>query len=326
MTAEPDKERVAAVSVKSGLFVLRYVAAGKGLPPWVYAQVSPSSVESVELVFVPGKPKGVLDEPDSYAIIAADQPGQLQLTLVPHVGGEANARIQIAPLKLDFGGSAEERSAGNMRSDRDGADRSVIEQNGVVGQVQPDGLGHAATSSEMSSFSLRCHLAKRGDVEAIANRWVGGPDAPAAIEGLSIDWSAPPGVYLEYQVIAHGADGRWSNWVRAGGFAGSRGRSLPLVGVRLRVSGAASAPFSLAGEALFLGSSLIADAGREIEFVSDTGLDPLVGLRLRLDVPDGVLFSSRNSCAIREEVAARGSLRVFKSSRFLESLPDQQTL
>lgn len=85
---------------------------------------------------------------------------------------------------------------------------------------------------------------------------------------------------IKYLVV--GAEGRWSRWVFAGEFAGSRGRRLPLAGVRLRLGGERADGYSLRGDALFLGSAVVSETGRELEFLSRAGGDPLVGLRLEL--------------------------------------------
>ena len=55
-----------------------------------------------------------------------------------------------------------------------------------------------------------------------------------------------------------------------------------MTGLRLKVVGAASLGFELEGEALFLGAAILRGRGPDLEFVSAGGLDPLVGLRLRL--------------------------------------------
>ncbi len=158
-----------------------------------------------------------------------------------------------------------------------------------------------------------CHVARLGDVVVSGSEWAGGPELPAAIEGLRIDWVAPKGVALEYQVLASGADGRWSSWVFAGEFAGSRGRRLPLVGLRLRLVGEKSEGMLLKGEALFLGSTVISDVGDQLEFASYAGVDPLVGFRIELK--DQVM-----SEVDRAFVANKASrLRVLKSNRYYEA-------
>jgi hypothetical protein len=158
------------------------------------------------------------------------------------------------------------------------------------------------------------HVARRGDISANSGEWIAGPTKPATLEGVQITWNAPSGLALEYQVLASGAGGRWSIWVSSGEFAGTRGRSLPLTGVRLRLSGAGADAYQLRGQALFLGSSVMTQEGREIELVSMTGIDPLVGLRLEV----GISSSHRSEAAAvqprAEQVPARSRIRVFSSS------------
>jgi hypothetical protein len=313
---------VVAVPIKPGIFVLRYVSAATGRAPRIFVNVSPSSAESVDIIFVPGKRRGVLEEPQDYALVVAGEEGRIQLTVVASPGGDARARIQVEPLKVEGGASAEEEIA---RNENGGA-------SGRAADVSSDGTGLSApvaagnSSSLPGRFSLACHVAKRGDVMAASDAWVGGPDAPAAIEGLTISWAPPPGALLEYQVLVQGGGGRWSSWAQAGEFAGSRGRGQAILGLRIRLSGREAENFRLAGEALFFGCPVVADEGRELEFTSYAGVDPMVGLRLRLDAPEGALDSVADNVAQNERPASRNALRVFKSPRASAGAEDRQSV
>jgi hypothetical protein len=157
---------------------------------------------------------------------------------------------------------------------------------------------------------LVAHVAMRGDVEGREDRWVAGPGAPAPIEGMVVRSENPAVLGVETQVLVAGAK-QWTDWTPVGGFAGTRGRGLPLVAVRLRVSGSEASRMELAAEALFLGSTSVAKTGRQIEFASVTGSDPLVGLKL------GVRTISASPDAIPTDGPwrDRGSrVRVFRSS------------
>lgn len=119
----------------------------------------------------------------------------------------------------------------------------------------------------------------RGDVTMSEDEWMAGPDSPAPVEGLCIKSPNRELFSVEMQVLVVGAQ-QWSIWVGDNVYAGTRGRGLPLGGVRLRLVGAEAAQTELTAEALFLGSMVLKKSGRQIEFTSSTGSEPLVGLKL----------------------------------------------
>jgi hypothetical protein len=115
---------------------------------------------------------------------------------------------------------------------------------------------------------------------------------------------------IQYQVMISG-DSRWSDWLADGSFGGSRGRAKPLTGVRIRFVPASGNDVTLEGEALFLGSAIVSREGHEIEFRSAAGLDPLVGIRLRLKRASPV---AANRPGVVAAGAPSGRVRVFKAS------------
>ena len=102
--------------------------------------------------------------------------------------------------------------------------------------------------------------------------------APAAVEGLEIV-AGSGAAALELQALVGSRPPRWSEWVGAGQFVGTRGHGLPLVGLRLRLKPEAVGA-EIAAEALFLGSLVASQRGRQLEFVSGSGVDPLVGVKI----------------------------------------------
>ena len=97
------------------------------------------------------------------------------------------------------------------------------------------------------------------------NQWAAGPDAPAPIEGLEIRPLASDGLRVEIQVMTAGRASAWSEWASPGKFVGTRGRNLPLTGLRLQLVGDEADQFLLGSDALFLGSAIANRRGREIE-------------------------------------------------------------
>ena len=95
------------------------------------------------------------------------------------------------------------------------------------------------------------------------------------IEGMQLDFG-PDGPAVEYQVCIAGEG--WTPWLSAGEFAGSRGRSRALTGLRLRLTPDQDAVVDV--EALFLGSPIMLRSGPSVELISASGVDPLIGLRV----------------------------------------------
>lgn len=279
-----NSERVAIVAVKRGLFILRYVSSDSTIAPCVFVRASPSSLKSFWIISDPDAlEKSALAKPGDCVVVLAQDEGSLQLTVSPAQGGGLDANVRLEPLA-----SAAPHAAEPLAS-----------------------LSASQTLPvESSVFSLMGHVAMRGDTPVGAGEWIGGPSLPAPIEGIQINWAPPDGVALEYQVLVAGAQGRWSDWMCSGGFAGNRGRRAPLVGVRLRLTGGNSYGLALKGEALFLGSPVVSEIGGQIEFASNSGAEPLVGLRLELCERSASAESPSD-----EPISTVGRVRVFRSGR-----------
>jgi hypothetical protein len=70
--------------------------------------------------------------------------------------------------------------------------------------------------------------------------------------------------------------------MRLGQFAGTRGKSIPLLGLTLGLKGAHASSYELRCDAMFLGSSVVSKHGSELTFSGPTGREPLVGFRLSI--------------------------------------------
>jgi len=86
---------------------------------------------------------------------------------------------------------------------------------------------------------VAAHVQSRGDVSVPVGEWVGDRGSKRWIEGFGI---APPdaiaGEDLEYQAVL--GRGWLSPWAHGGQYCGSRGMALPLLGLRVRLRGAAA--------------------------------------------------------------------------------------
>ncbi len=97
----------------------------------------------------------------------------------------------------------------------------------------------APAAPDVAALDLMAHIQTRGDVAARFGEWVGIKGSKNWIEGFGI---APatglPIDQIEYQAVL--GRGWMSPWVEGGQFCGSRGMALPILGLRVRLRGAAA--------------------------------------------------------------------------------------
>ncbi|GAB6967554.1 hypothetical protein JCM25156A_15910 [Komagataeibacter kakiaceti JCM 25156] len=97
---------------------------------------------------------------------------------------------------------------------------------------------------------MTAHIQRRGDIRAAPGEWMGARGSGQWVEGFAIH--PPEGIAardLEYQAIL-GRD--WfSPWMEGGAYCGSRGMALPVLGLRVRLKGAAARTFLCHVEASF---------------------------------------------------------------------------
>ncbi len=270
------------------MFVLRYVASKDGgFAPTAEVRAVSDSDQSLEIISPPGVRTGHLAKPGACAVIRAERSGEL----VIGIRRSAASGSLDASFRLELLSSAEERSW------QDGSDKLPVRPSPTLGASRSGGLRFLA------------HLAMRGDVEIDEGDWAAGPMSPTPIEGLQIHPGLASDPRMEIQVMHGGRPQQWSRWFSVGEFAGSRGRRAPLLGVRIRIAGSEQA--ELQGEALFLGSLVVSKRGRELEFVSAAGVDPLVGLRLALR---GAEVGGASKAFVAPARERESRVRVFRAS------------
>jgi hypothetical protein len=242
------------VEVDKGVFLVRYATAeNESRPPRVKVVVNPKHQKNIELLLSPDHKDPILWQPGSCLVVRASQPGQLFVEVIPiDDRGSAAATVKIEPLG---------------------------QGNAITAIQRP-----SKSKVEFSRVRLMGHVAGSGDVFAGTDEWIAGPDAPARIEGLSIDWPGKPeDLDIRYSVKLarpHVASDRMTD---LGSYAGTRGGALPVVGVSIELAGQGASGYQLVVEAAFLGAPLSRKLGNRISMSGPTGREPLVGLRLRLD-------------------------------------------
>jgi len=263
-------DRVSALSVVRGLHVFRYVSFdGSGAP--AMARFIPDN-NGMTVIDMPGREGGRLLAPGDCVVVRADRDGEAKVGLRK---GSAEGALD-ASFRLDVIVRCEEAPA-------------------------------PVAAAPTPSISFLAHIANVGDASFGQNVWAGGPQAPGAVEGLQIvcDAESP----LEMQVLVGGRPSRWSDWVGAGHYSGTRGYGLPLLGLRLRLRPDAVG-LEISAEALFLGALVTSQRGRIVEFVSGSGVDPLVGVKIGIEtIVERRPGPVEGSSSVREP-----RVRVFRAS------------
>jgi hypothetical protein len=281
------------VDVDKGLVIVRYATAGDEFrPPKIEVLVNPKDEKHIEVISNPLHSEAVLWQPGACLVVRAMRPGKLFVEVVPlDDNGSTAATVKVE--MLSQGENSEARTA-------------LPATKGAVD------LGHSSGAKshvDLERLKIIGHVAGIGDVTARADEWVAGPSAPARIEGLSIAWPGKPDdLDIQYCVKLarpHAVSGRMMG---LGAYAGTRGRALPIVGIRLEMSGPAASSFRLVSEAAFLGAPIARTSGKQIEMSGPTGREPLVGLRLRLDEIDIPLQP-----VLTPTARSQGRMRVFRS-------------
>jgi hypothetical protein len=128
---------------------------------------------------------------------------------------------------------------------------------------------------------VMAHIQRRGDIWSGADGWVGVPGNRQAIEGLTIESGAglPAAAGLRYQVASDPQ--AWGEVTRTGAYAGSRGRRLPLRGLRLVLDPASWRGHTLSLEARFADGTAAGPVSGETT-IEVSGEAPLEAIRLQV--------------------------------------------
>ena len=261
-------ERASTLVVKRGLFLLRYVSSPSvDNFPLAMVRQAVDSESRVQLFGAPGVSPGLLAGPGACIVVVAETQGRLDVSVRRRSEtGTLDAVLQLEPLS-----AWNEAISASVATERTRPALSLIRDDRTAAPMQ-------------GAFSILAHISRRGDVEVRESEWAAGPTEPGSIEGLQITLADPLGPQIEIRTLLPGPQGGWTPWAPPGTFVGSRGRALPLVGLRARVTGQTAENAELCAEALFLGSAAVKKRGEEIELVGPFGADPLVGLRLWVEV------------------------------------------
>jgi len=280
-------ERVSALAVDRGIYLLRYVSAAHPAPV-VFVRPSPGYESDVQFVSPPDDDSNILSQPHAFIVLRVNEPATIQVTVRARDG----SRSCDAELKLE-----------QLTEPRV---REIFDRNPGGSSAEEALIPHPA---ETMSFALVAHVAMLGDVRVVAGHWVAGPSAPAAIEGLGVSPEGSVADAIEYQVLGAGHR-NWTPWAAKGQFLGSRGQKRPLVGLRLRMTDKAP-DFRFGVEALFAGSRPVSMSGRLVELLGPCGTEALTGLKVEIIRNDRPSESS--DVAKKPEQLPSRRVRVFRA-------------
>ncbi|MGP8026942.1 MAG: hypothetical protein ACLPJJ_09570 [Acidocella sp.] len=138
----------------------------------------------------------------------------------------------------------------------------------------------APVQAKPEKVDVLAHIQGRGDVGAKFGDWLGESGSNSWIEGFSI--AAPEGIApadLTYQAVL--GRGWLSPWVEAGEYCGSRGMALPLLGLRVRLSGEAAEQYEISCSGSFIGGAVAGPVGNDETCEAET-LAPLEAVQIVL--------------------------------------------
>ena len=258
------------MTLQAGVFCIYHTAGSvtpdpaTGLPG---ARLSLPPGPGAEHVTITGfRDDGWLSGPDAAALVRVVQaPAQILMT------------VYMLPDATSGAPSLQVMRLSDVATLPDALPRAV-----AVPAVVPDGNG-VAGEPEMAA-----HIQERGDVLARFGEWLGERGGQRWIEGFAVTPRHGIGPEeIEYQAVL-GRD--WlSPWSEGGQFCGSRGMALPILGLRVRLRGAALATYGLEVSGSFTDGAVIGPVGAG-EACESPSLAPLAAFRITLhrlepDVP-----------------------------------------
>jgi hypothetical protein len=282
MSMERSKQQQ-TVAINRGLFLFRYAAADEARPPRVLVTPDPASAKDISFFLHPDHKEAVLWQPETCLVVRALAAGRLSVQVIPaHEGGSVAATVRIEPLSQGKAVSAFAKKRSSLPSSR-------------------------------GNVSILGHVTGIGDVVVDANEWIAGPSAPSRIEGISIEWPGKPqDLEIHYAVKTAKPQTNSGRKMSLGSFAGTRGKSMPIVSLMLEMSGPGAADSQFSVEAIFLGAPAKLITGQRIVVSGPTGREPLVGLRIGIGKAAAAARPQKRSTADKA-VRSEGRVRVFRS-------------
>ncbi|MCX5618738.1 hypothetical protein NQF86_08715 [Bombella sp. TMW 2.2543] len=262
-------------------------------------EAGPSGLPGVRISRAPGVPEdavevvtfmadGWMGAANSAALVRVRRgpAGVMVTTYQDNQTGEA-PRLQVIRL---IGGVPVEPKAGSDAAKAKSSDSRIS----VSGAMSDTGR------------EIIAHIQRRGDVGVVAGEWIGQGGSKRWIEGFSIQ---PEGAIqakdVEYQAVL--GRGWLSPWAEGGQFCGSRGMSLPILGLRVRLKGDVSHKWTVRLTACFTDGTEVGPVEGGEEALQAESLAPLEGFRLEFVPLDGGEKKDDKDSAKAGRKSAQGS-------------------
>ena len=259
------------MTLESGLFCI-FNAPGSALPdagtglPGVRVSLPPGPVFRPDAVTITSfRDDGWLGGWNGAALVRVTRgPAQILVTIyqAPNSQGEA-PRLQILRLAESsalppLNGAARPQppampqSAAAQAMAAPAAPRPAIAGSGPSPAPQNSPASAAQADAEAASHAeIVAHVQGNGDTVTKLGQWMGEPDSKRWIEGFAVSPKTQIGPNdIEYQAVL--GRGWLSPWAEGGQYCGSRGMSLPILGLRMRLRGEAAERFDCVVQASFV--------------------------------------------------------------------------
>lgn len=277
------------MTLESGLFCIvqtpgaRRAEDGSGLPG-VRISLPPGAASRPQAVSITAfRPDGWLSGAADAALVRVSEgPAQILVTIYQIPGGPENApRLQVLRLTEDTAGAPVTGAAPRRAMPAAVDPRHPMPAVGAAPAAAPGAAPAGGAALPLhGNFEIAAHVQLRGDIGAMFGEWIGDRGSKRWVEGFAL---SPRGEVapadIEYQAVL--GRGWLSPWVEAGQYCGSRGMALPLLGLRVRLSGEAAEQYDISYSAKFIGGASAGPVGND-ETCEAERLAPLEAFQITL--------------------------------------------
>lgn len=251
-------------ALQRGLYVVRYEAAIDASQPPLVSILCEAGRN--EVILHPEQSRPTMSAPGQALVLRAMETGSVQVE-ISSAGALStlDATLKFEPLRRDMAPAG-------------------IPELPAIGPAAPYlAAAPAPMPAQPVAIQILGHVARLGDVNVGPDEWLGGPSAPARIEGFLVRWSGrPAGVQLRYAATVAGQRPGEARLADLDEFTGTRGRGRAVLGFMMELVGPDARNYALNVEALFLGSPARRFSGQSVTAGGPSGREPLVGLRISI--------------------------------------------